>query len=392
MVKRIKLGLLYSYNDNWIGGTYYILNMIRLFNLLPNYKKPTIYIIHEFNTSLIEIKEINYPHIVFKSIEIDVIKLKGFSHLSKCKIFANKILLKFLGFKFFKEKEWLKSIDVLFPSDFNQYFKHIRKKIFWIPDFQDRYYEEFFTKDDLRYRREIHNIISKQENILFSSYDTLNDFNIFYPNTLNNKFIYRFVSLVDQSRLLSNENIKVKYGLDSQSYFFVSNQFWKHKNHIIILKAAKYLLDNSKLNFKIVFSGKTEDYRNPTYFGELMDLVTDYGLLSHLDFLGFIDRIDQLTLMKNSIAVLQPSLFEGWSTVIEDSKALNKLVIASSINVHKEQLGDKGYFFEKEDYIELSNLLHFIFSTELNTPDYRYDLVINGEMNNLYSILKDVSK
>ena len=59
MVKRIKLGLLYSYNDNWIGGTYYILNMIRLFNRLPNYKKPTIYIIHEFNTSLNEIKEIN---------------------------------------------------------------------------------------------------------------------------------------------------------------------------------------------------------------------------------------------------------------------------------------------------------------------------------------------
>ncbi len=39
-------------------------------------------------------------------------------------------------------------------------------------------------------------------------------------------------------------------------------------------------------------------------------------------FLGFIDRGEQLQLMKNSIAIVQPSLFEGWSTVVEDTKAM----------------------------------------------------------------------
>ena len=38
--------------------------------------------------------------------------------------------------------------------------------------------------------------------------------------------------------------------------------------------------------------------------------------------------MDQLRLMKESLGVIQPSLFEGWSTVIEDAKALNKKSIS----------------------------------------------------------------
>ncbi len=61
--------------------------------------------------------------------------------------------------------------------------------------------------------------------------------------------------------------------------------------------------------------------------------------------------------MKNAEAVLQPSRFEGWSTVIEDAKAMGQLVIASNIDVHVEQLGDNGIFFFPDDPLELANIM-----------------------------------
>ena len=51
--------------------------------------------------------------------------------------------------------------------------------------------------------------------------------------------------------------------------------------------------------------------------------------------------------MQNAQAVIQPSLFEGWSTVIEDARALNKFVIASDLDVNKEQLQTNVRFFER---------------------------------------------
>ena len=42
----------------------------------------------------------------------------------------------------------------------------------------------------------------------------------------------------------------------------------------------------------------------------------------YISILGFISRQDQLSLMRDAIAVIQPSLFEGWSTVVEDCKAI----------------------------------------------------------------------
>ena len=77
-------------------------------------------------------------------------------------------------------------------------------------------------------------------------------------------------------------------------------------------------------------------------------------------FLGFIDRIDQLVLMENAMAIIQPSLFEGWSTVVEDAKALNQTLIVSDIPVHKEQLKDKGNYFAPNDYDELAQKMREI--------------------------------
>ena len=73
----------------------------------------------------------------------------------------------------------------------------------------------------------------------------------------------------------------------------------------------------------------------------------------YVSFTGFISREDQLGLIQNSLAVIQPSKFEGWSTVVEDAKALNKYLLLSSIPVHREQLKNNGSFFDSDDFVKL---------------------------------------
>jgi hypothetical protein len=80
--------------------------------------------------------------------------------------------------------------------------------------------------------------------------------------------------------------------------------------------------------------------------------------------------------MNNCRAVIQPSLFEGWSTVVEDAKALNKWVILSDIAVHREQLSINVDFFNPKDSIALSKLieLHIANERKVAKLDYHFQL------------------
>jgi hypothetical protein len=61
--------------------------------------------------------------------------------------------------------------------------------------------------------------------------------------------------------------------------------------------------------------------------------------------------------MKYCKAILQPSLFEGWSTVIEDARSLQVPVIAANLNVNMEQLEETGTYFEPHNVRQLVSIL-----------------------------------
>ncbi len=57
-----------------------------------------------------------------------------------------------------------------------------------------------------------------------------------------------------------------------------------------------------------------------------------------------------MALLRGAAAVLQPSRFEGWSTIIEDAKSLGKPIVASDIAVHREQLdGEQSSLLPLDD-------------------------------------------
>ena len=212
-------------------------------------------------------------------------------------------------------------------------------------------------------------------NIVFSSQNALQDFMDLFPYSKVKTSVIPFaVTLNNNFYNLDVKTINEKYKID-RKYFIIPNQFWKHKNHLLVLK-----------DILVVFTGKEYDYRNPEYFNELKEYISENNIQDNVRFLGFIDRDEQLLLVNNALALIQPSLFEGWSTSIEDAKALNKFVIASDLPIHREQLTKNCVFFDKEDHKELSELLfNYRDYSEILKEDYSINVKQFGE--NILSVL-----
>ena len=75
-----------------------------------------------------------------------------------------------------------------------------------------------------------------------------------------------------------------------------------------------------------------------------------------MKYLGVVPLDDVYKLNANCLCLINPSLFEGWSTTVEEAKSFGTPTILSNIPVHKEQL-PKSIFFNPYRYKELSAVL-----------------------------------
>jgi glycosyltransferase involved in cell wall biosynthesis len=92
----------------------------------------------------------------------------------------------------------------------------------------------------------------------------------------------------------------------------------------------------------VACTGRAVDARHPTYADDLRRFVADNGLEQRVRFLGVVSDAHLRELFRFAAAVVQPSLFEGWSTVVEDTKATGRPIILTDLPVHREQAHDTG--------------------------------------------------
>lgn len=345
MNNRLKLGINFNFDPSWMGGIIYIINVVRILNYLDDNKKPEIFIF--FRTDLKRFTdEFNYPYIHFvESRSPSFINGTIKSLLFQRNVFVSDILSKY-------------PLDVLFPLfDFPVREKTKTRLLSWYADMQHKHYPEFFSRlqiwgRNIRTKFIIHNC----DEMILSSNDVLNDFIKYHtiPKNLH-IHIFHFASVVDHLNNISIEEIKSKYNIGDE-YFIVSNQFHQHKNHKVVLLALAKLKEMGILKY-IVFTGKFPRYTDSPYLKELHEIIEKNSLHFQVFMLGVISRNEQLLLMKHSQAVIQPSLFEGWSTVIEDAKSLQVPVIASNIAVNIEQLTNTGSYFNPHNYDELAQII-----------------------------------
>ena len=173
--------------------------------------------------------------------------------------------------------------------------------------------------------------------------------------------VIHFVSYIEpELRAITpklEHEVAEKFGLQ-RKYIYLPNQFWKHKNHVVAVKAIELLKKQGLLaDYDFVFTGNLKDYRNPEYIDELKKIMEAQPVAGSIKLLGFVERTEQLCIMKNAAFIVQPSLCEGWGTVLEDAKVLDKAVLLSDIPVHREQKNEKCVLFDPHDPKALAQLL-----------------------------------
>lgn len=369
---RKRIGIIYLAKRKWIGGAYYIQNFIKAINILEDNKKPIIDVYTEDIICFDELtKETRYPYLVYNVY-----------HERAIFVFLTKCLRKFALQKSYLINPIKFRNDDLFIFPYNT--GRSKNNLSWIPDFQDKYLSTLFTDKELKYRdAEYKNVVINNYPLVLSSYDCASDFSKFYPSNKNRVHILHFaVSLPDFSSVDFDSLIN-KYKI-RKKYLFCANQFWKHKNHLALFKSFKKALDGG-LDMELICTGEMYDHRNPEYIEEIKEFLKNNNLNNKIKVLGFISREEMLCLMKNSYAVIQPSLFEGWSTVVEDCKALGKFMFLSNLNVHKEQINTNVCFFDPHDINDLSQKLIHIKPIETEVD---YSINVKEFANAIYKVIE----
>ncbi len=250
-------------------------------------------------------------------------------------------------------------LDVVFPARENSVDTLRVPGIGWIPDFQHYTHSEFFAELDFVTRSVYFNAISERYPlVLLSSECAKDDFVEFFPQHSAKARVARFTSSLWDAKLDDRpKDVVKKYHLPKR-YALVANQFWVHKNHKI-LPTALSLASRNGLKVPLVLTGVPADYRDPE--NQLVsDLLQDFarmGIADQVHFLGKLPFADLVSVIRCATVIVQPSMCEGWNTLIEDAKALGRPIICSDIKVHREQAPSALDYFSPGDPDRLAQIL-----------------------------------
>lgn len=360
----IRVALIFFPSNRWLGGVSYMKNLFTSVYALPD-RKLQFFLFVGRNTKYERLSDIEKYVTVERTSYFDQQQqgMKGFLG----KIYPNLIQrtkkIEYIEYLFRKHR-----INICMHSwryNTSPYYKTVN----WIPDFQHLHLPQFFSKEEIAYRnKKYFETIQYSDCIIVNSKDVFKDVKRFAPQYIKKVKILPFVATFDHTVYASD--MKDDFGRSMpEKYFFVPNQFWQHKNHLTVIKAA-YLLKKKGVHVQVLCAGNTQDFRKSDYISSIENAIKKYGLQNQVRILGVLAHNDVLRLMRNSVSVINPSLFEGWSTSVEEAKSLGKNIILSDIAVHREQHPDSALYFDPLDAGQLAKHMEKNWKTKKGGPDY----------------------
>ena len=186
------------------------------------------------------------------------------------------------------------------------------------------------------------------------------------PQITKNKYTLAPILRNSQAHLSLNQAIK------NNKFFFIPANFWDHKNHKTLLVAINMFTKiNQDISF--IFSGKfTSSYQKK----EFDDFLRFNNLKKRVFMLDYISSDRMILLYSKCLAVISPSLYEGFGMTLVEAKFFCKVAIVSNIDAHKE-IADPTItlFFDPRDPKDiLEKLIFYLHSDKKN---YNFSDTIN---------------
>lgn len=239
----------------------------------------------------------------------------------------------------------------------------------WVHDFQFIHFPQFYGSATLQATRlGILRTLDVADRVVVSSRDALKDLLSFGSSAAPKTRVLPFVAEVTDRAYTDDPAGIVRHYHLPEKFIYLPNQFWQHKNHGLVLQAARILAERG-VRPTIVCTGLPHDSRMETYFADLLRQVSEWGLHEQLIFLGLVPIQHVKMLMRQAVCILNPSLFEGWSSTVEEGKSLGKRLLLSDLAVHREQDPPASVFFDPRDPEDLAEKLRSAWQDVPPGPD-----------------------
>jgi len=344
----VRIGFTIIGGRAWAGGYNYLINLLTVLASFCSGKvQPVLFLGNDLDLELLQ------PLLAIEGVEVIYSDFfnesRGSWSLIRSLIFGSDFRIKRLLMKH--------SIDVVFENARFFGFRIGIPVIAWIPDLQHRDMPTLFSsfswwKRELGFRLQI----AAGRHIMLSSNDASKACHRYYPSTVGRTHVVRFAVMPRSCPSLADiDHVRILYQLPSH-YFYLPNQFYKHKNHQLVLNALN-LLQVDAPGIIVVASGRQPDPSASEYFRRFLAYRESAGLSDSFRLLGMIPYEHIAPLMLGSLAVLNPSLYEGWSTTVEEARVFSVRLLLSDLPVNQEQAAGIARFFDRSSEHSLASLM-----------------------------------
>lgn len=353
LMMRRRIAFLGQGAKNWVAGTIYIHNLVWALHCLPPAEQPDLHTIlgpaqndkADLELGVLKPKTHYYYFRAHDSLENKIRAAQKSMARFRWPSSLENIALKIKPEAIFPVQGW--SLGKNFPVPW----------VGWIPDFQHKHFPHFFTPLEREERdRTYTTLIRDCGHLVLSSEEARKDLLRWYEAPPEKISVLPFHSVATKAWFTGDPRAAAAAFNLPKHYLMFPSQFWVHKNHITVFKALAHL-NKRGIEVHFVSTGFTEDYRRPDHFPMLTQFIKDHGLERQIHILGLIPRQQQINLMRAAAAIVQPSLFEGWSSLVEDCRTLAKPIFVSDIPIHREQKPPDAFFFPPEDSEALADLI-----------------------------------
>ncbi|MDT4328980.1 glycosyltransferase [Methylomonas sp. MED-D] len=368
LVKNIRIYLLMTGGQHWIGGVQYTRNLIRSISCLPEIEQPSIVLsLGSKNQNAGYEQEFSkYDFIAFEGQAPWVRTLCG----GVRKAFgesACKMLLRILDYFDISADK----CEVAYPVKGMPLSMNL-ESVLWIPDFQYKCLPQYFSDDEIARRNQDYaRMLAGDEILVLSSESVRKDFYHFFPEYADKNIrVLNFVSVMESDDFSRDPgNVCKKFNLP-EKFVYLPNQFFMHKRHDLVFEALAKLKQAGK-EIVLVCTGNCSDYRAQDYYQSLLETLKNHQIENQVFILGLISRSDQIQVFRKAAFTLQPSEFEGWSTTVEDGIALGKDMLLSNIDTHIEQNPLYGTYFQAGNVDDLAEKLILLWERCAPGPDLK---------------------
>lgn len=164
---------------------------------------------------------------------------------------------------------------------------------------------------------------------------------------------------VDYQLKEATENSDLKKKFNKPFFIYIGN-FYPHKNVEALLKAFV-----SVNNATLILLGP-EDY----FASRIRQIIKNLSLEDKVLLISRASQSDLVFFYKHALALIHPSLSEGFGLPIVESAYFNLPIIASDIEVFNEVLGDNYIKFEPRDFSDIAKKIND-FLKEKKVIDYK---------------------